>query len=81
MSRVVPEYESSPMMISAHMRTGQRVVAVRHCVAVAFLTPFFLCAECWGDLIKKMEGPTVVGKFAAFSVKTYIPFLKDVCAY
>ena len=40
-SRVVPEYESSLMMISAHMRTGQRVVAVRHCVAVAFLTPFF----------------------------------------
>ena len=41
MSRVVPEYESSRMMISAQMLTGQRVVAVRHCVNVAFLTPFF----------------------------------------
>ena len=40
-SRVVPEYESSRMMISAQMRTGQRVVAVHHCVTVAFLTPFF----------------------------------------
>ena len=40
-SRVVPEYESSRMMISAQMRTKQRVVVVRHCVTVAFLTPFF----------------------------------------
>ena len=42
-SRVVPEYESSQMMISAHMHTGQRAVAVRHCVALAFLTPFSVC--------------------------------------
>ena len=41
MSRVVPEYDSSQMMISAQMRTGQRVVVVRHCVTVVFLTPFF----------------------------------------
>ena len=40
-SRVVPEYESSQMMIFAHMCTGQKVVAVRHCVTVAFLTLFF----------------------------------------
>ena len=40
-SRVFPEYESSQIMISAHMRTRQRAVTVRHCVTVAFLTPFF----------------------------------------
>ena len=28
-----------------------------------------------------MEDPTVVGKFAAFSVKIYIPFLKDACEF
>ena len=38
-SCVVPEYDSSRMMISPHMRTGQRVVSVRHCITVAFLTP------------------------------------------
>ena len=43
--------------------------------------PVFLCAECQGDLIGQMEGPTIVGKFAAFSVKTYIPFLKYACAF
>ena len=48
---VVPEYESSWMMIYAHMRTGKRVVDVCHCVNVAFLTSFFLYAECRGDLI------------------------------
>ena len=53
MSRVVPDYESSCMVISARMRTGQRVGAVRHCVVI-------LCAECRGDLIRKMEDPTVV---------------------
>ena len=29
----------------------------------------------------QMDDPTVVRKFAAFSVKTYIPFLKDACAF
>ena len=43
-SRVVPEYESSWMMISSQMRTGQRVLAVLHCVNMAFLTPF-LCVR------------------------------------
>ena len=28
-----------------------------------------------------MEDPTGVGKFAAFSVNTCIPFLKDACAF
>ena len=28
-----------------------------------------------------MEGTTVVGKFAAFSVKTYTPLLKDACTF
>ena len=40
-SHVVPEYESSQMMISAQMRTGQRVVVVQHYVTVAFLTRFY----------------------------------------
>ena len=40
-SRVVPEYESSWIMISAQMRTGQSVVVFRHCVTVVFLTLFF----------------------------------------
>ena len=40
---VVPEYESSRTMISAQMFTGQRVVVVRHCVTVVFLTPFSVC--------------------------------------
>ena len=28
-----------------------------------------------------MEDPTAVGKFMVFSVKTYIPFLKDACVF
>ena len=28
-----------------------------------------------------MEDPTVVWKFMAFSVKLYIPFLNDACAF
>ena len=40
-SCVVPVYESSMMMISAHMSTRKRFVVVCHCVTVAFLTPFF----------------------------------------
>ena len=68
------------MMISAQMRTRQRVVAVRHCVIVTF-NPAFICAECQRYLICQVESPTVVGKFAAFYVKFYIPFLKDACAY
>ena len=47
---VVPEYESSRMMISAQMFTGQRVVVVRHCVTVAFLTLFF-CVRNVGDTL------------------------------
>ena len=38
------------MMISAHMFTGQRVVVVRHCVTVAFLTPFF-CVRNVGETL------------------------------
>ena len=40
-SLVVPEYESSRIMISTQMCTEKRVVVVRHCVTVAVLTPFF----------------------------------------
>ena len=42
-SRVVPEVVYIQMMISAQMRTGQRVVVVYHCVTVAFLTRFSVC--------------------------------------
>ena len=65
-SRVVPDYESSLMKIYAHIRTGQRVVAVRHYT----FNPVFMCAECRGNLIRQMEDPIVLGNFAAFSVKT-----------
>ena len=76
-SRVVPEYESSRMMIYAQMRTGQRVVAVRHYVTVAFLTPFF-CVQNVGEILSaRWRIPLLWEGFSAFSVKTYIPFLKD----
>ena len=42
-SHVVPEDESSRMVVSAQMRTGQRVVTARHCVTVTFLTHFSVC--------------------------------------
>ena len=40
-SCVFPVYESSLMIFSAHMRTGQRFVVVHHYVTVAFLNPSF----------------------------------------
>ena len=40
-SHIVTEYKSSLMMIYAQMRTGKRVVVVRHYVTLSFLTPFF----------------------------------------
>ena len=45
---VVPEYDSSRTMIYAQMFTGQRVVVVRHCVTVSFLTLFF-CVRNVGE--------------------------------
>ena len=48
-----------------------------HC---GVFNPVYLCVEYQGDLMGQMEGPIVVGKFATFSVKTYIPFLKYACA-
>ena len=53
----------------------------RHLCHCGVFNPVSLCAECQGDLISPMEDPTAVGKFAAFSVKKFIPFLKDVCAF
>ena len=49
-----------------------------HC---GIFDPVFLCEEWWEDLIRYIEDPTVVGKFSTFFVKTYIPFLKDACAF
>ena len=40
-----------------------------------------MCAECWEYLIVQMEYPTVVWNFKAFPIKSYIPFLKDACAF
>ena len=40
-----------------------------------------MCELCQGDLISQMEDPIIVGKFVAFPVKTYTPFLKDACAF
>ena len=74
--RVNPEYESSRMMISAQMCTGQRVVVVRHCVNVEFLTPFF-CVRNMGRPYQLDGGSHCRGKVICGFVKTYIPFLKD----
>ena len=43
-SRVLPEYDSSRIIISSQMRTGQRVVTICHCVTVEFFIPF-LCVQ------------------------------------
>ena len=53
-SQVVPEYDSSRMMIYAQMRTGERVVVVRQCVTVAFLTSFF-CVWNVGETLQKTQ--------------------------
>ena len=57
-----------------HRAEGLSCPPLCHC---GVFYSFFLCAECWGALIGQMEDPTVVWKFAAFS----IPFLKDTCAF
>ena len=49
-SHVVPGYESSMMIISAHIRIGHIFLVVRYCVTVAFLTPFF-CVQNIGDTL------------------------------
>ena len=49
-SHVVPEYESSWMMISAQMKTGQMFVVFSHCVTVAFFLPFFYVRNV-GDIL------------------------------
>ena len=41
----------------------------------------FLCAECWEYFIGLMEDPTFMWKFTAFSIKSYIHFLKDACDF
>ena len=40
-----------------------------------------MCSECRGYLIGQMEDTTVMWKFMTFSLKLYIPFLKDVCEF
>ena len=40
-----------------------------------------LFEECWGYIIGQMEDPTFLWKFTSFSVKSYMPFLMDVCAF
>ena len=61
----------------AHWTEGCGCLPLCHC---GIFDPVFLCAEFRGGLNSYMEDPTVVGKFSAFSVKAYIPLLKDACA-
>ena len=71
-SRVVPDYDSSWMMIYAQMRTAAEGCGRPPLCHCGVFDPVFLCAEFQGDLIIQMEDPTVVGKFATFSVKKYV---------
>ena len=72
-SRVDPEYESSQIIISAQMRTGQRVVAVRHCVTVAFLTPFFCVQNVRDILSARWRVPLLCGKVRSVLCKNVYP--------
>ena len=68
---VVPEYESSWKMISDQMFTGQRVVIVRHCVTVAFLTPFF-CVRNVGETLLVNEWRYTSLHILFLSVKSHV---------
>ena len=69
------------MMISAHMRTGKRFVAVRQCVTVEFSTAF-LCVHNYGDtLLARWRISLLCGSSRRFCVKSYIPSLKDACDF
>ena len=52
-SRVVPGYESSGMMISAQMLTENRVLVVPYFVTVVFLTSFFCVRNVGETLLAK----------------------------
>ena len=71
---VVPEYESSRMMISAQMFTGQRVVVVRHCVTVAFLTLFFCVRNIGETLSARWRIPMPWETSLRFQLKHMSPF-------
>ena len=62
----------------AHRVEGCGRPPLCHCI---IFNPVFMCDGCRVDLIGQKKYPTVVSKFASFSVKTYIPFLKDVCTF
>ena len=53
LSRVVPGYESSGMMISAQMLTENRVLVVPYFVTVVFLTSFFCVRNVGETLLAK----------------------------
>ena len=73
---VVPEYESSRMIISAQMCTGQRVVVVHHCVTVELLTPFF----CVWDVGETLSASC--GKVLCIYCKSVCPLSEEcVCVY
>ena len=62
----------------AHQSEGFGRSPLCHC---GVFNPAFLCLEFWGELIGQMEDPTVMWKFTAFSIKTYTPYLKDMCEF
>ena len=70
------------MMISAQIRTGQRVVVVRHCVTVEFLTCFSLC-EMSGRPYQLGVGSQYRRKFLCVFCKNVYPLFEGfvcVCA-
>ena len=73
-SLVVPEYESSWMIISAQMRTRYRVVDFRHCVTVAFLYPFFCVRNSGETLLARWRVPLPWEILRRFLLKRIPPF-------
>ena len=75
-SCVVPGYGSSWIMIFTHMDTGKRVVVVRHCVTVVYLTLYFYVLNARETLSSRWRIP-----LWCKIVENYIPFLNDACAF
>ena len=73
-SHVVPEYESSRMVIYAQMRTRQCVVAVRHCVTVEFLTPYLCLRNSRETLSSRWRIPLLCESSRRFLSKIISPF-------
>ena len=79
-SRVVPEYESSRMMIFPRCAPG-RGLWLSDIVSLWRFNPVFYVRNVEETLSARWRILRSWEKFAAFSVKTYIPFLKYVCMF